>query len=264
MLSTREELKALRHDYTLKHLSSGSYGKVYVGENVQENVQVAIKVIEKRKLGHYINSLPAEIYFLSELKNEEGIIHLINHIECTDGYIIIMEYSSKFIDLYDYVFEHLPLSVSTVKKIILQIVEICIKLFKLNIYHGDLKLENIVIHTETLTVKFIDFGGAGYLNEAKEYNGTKYCLPPEYDEKKIYEVEPVHVWAIGLILSELLSERREEEDICEKDAVLLQNTDEKFKYVINECLNLDYVKRIKLSELKQIIENELVDCCEIA
>ncbi|GFR09975.1 protein kinase domain-containing protein [Trichonephila clavata] len=262
MLSTEIALKTLRQDYTLKKLHSGTHENVYAGENVQENGQVAIKVIKKRKLRH-INSLPSEIHFLRELRNEEGVIHLINHIECIDGYIIMMEYSSKSMDLHDYVLKHYPLPVSTVKKIILQIVEICIKLFKLNIYHGDLKLENIVIHTETLTVKFIDFGGAGYLYEAKDYNGTKYYLPPEYREKKIYDVEPAHVWAIGLILYEIVSQTRAEQNICEKDAVLRENIGEQFKSVINKCLNLDYANRIKLSELKQIIENELVDCCEI-
>ncbi|GFR17719.1 protein kinase domain-containing protein [Trichonephila clavata] len=264
MLSTEDALEALRQDYTLKHLETGMYGTVYAGENVQENEQVAIKVIGKEKVLPYIDSLPAEIHFLSELKNEEGVIQLIKHIECIDGYIIIMENCSKSLDLLRYLIKNQPIPISTVKKIILQIIEICLKLFKLNIYHGDLKLENIVIHTETLNVKFIDFGGAGYLDDPKDFSGTKYYLPPEYHEKKIYEVEPVHVWAIGLILKDLVTGLQEEEGIFEEGAVPYETIDKKVKSVVQKCLKSDYVNRIKLSKLKQMIENELVDCCEVA
>lgn len=263
MLSTSEALAKLRKDFTLKRLNSGAFGKVYAGENLEDNVQVAIKVMKKEKMKNFINSLPAEIYLLSELRNEEGVIHLFNYIECINGYIIIMEYCSKSMDLYDYLAIYHPLSVSIVKRIMLQIVDICIKLFKLNIYHGDLKLENIVINTETLIVKFIDFGGAGYVDEAQEFNGTKFYLPPEFHTQKIYEAEAAHVWAIGLILFELVSRTRAEDYIQEKDAVLRENIDEQYKSVINECLNLDHTKRIKLNDLKHIIENKLVDCCEI-
>ncbi|GFS94339.1 hypothetical protein NPIL_88711 [Nephila pilipes] len=264
MASIEEELANLRNNYTFEELRSAACCKIYAGERLEDNEQVAIKVIERTKDILFIDSLPAEICLLRQLKNEDGVIQIFNYIECIDGYIIITEYSSKSMDLCDYWTTYYPLTMSKVKKIMLQIVEICIRLQKLNIYHGDLKLENIIIDPETLIIKLIDFGLGGYISEISRSRtgGTFIYIPPEVYHSKIYYAEAAHVWAIGIILFEIVGKRRADDSILEKDTILYSRIGEQYKNVIAKCLKQNFRKRIKFKDLMLVIENEWVDSCE--
>ncbi|GFU25489.1 hypothetical protein NPIL_258981 [Nephila pilipes] len=222
-------------------IGSGSYGTVQCAKRLKDNALVSIKTVRKT------HKDPSEIYFLNKLKNVEEVISLFEYRVCRDGYILIMEYFKT--DLFDFWDKNFPLPKPTIKRILFQIVEICTTLFRLNVYHGDLKMENIVIRPETLKIKLIDFGSAGYINEKRKICGTKHYLPPEYHELRIYKPENALVWSIGIILLELVPGE------SAKDYTLSRRSAKMFCNVIDQCLTIDYVKRIKLNELKNAIKD---------
>ncbi|GFS78562.1 hypothetical protein NPIL_588401 [Nephila pilipes] len=222
-------------------IGRGSYGTVQCAKRLKDNVLVSIKTVRHQ------NKDPSEIYFLNKLKNVEGVISLYEYRVCLDGYILIMKYFKT--DLHDFWDKNLPLPKSTIKRVLFQIVEICTTLFGLNVYHGDLKMENIVIRPETLKIKLIDFGSAGYVNKKRKICGTKHYLPPEYHELRIYKPEKALVWSIGIILLELVTGESAE------NYILKSRSAKMFCNIIDQCLTIDYVKRIKLNELKNAIKD---------
>jgi len=78
------------------------------------------------------------------------------------------------------------------------------------IYHRDIKLENILIQKNEkgeVTVKIIDFGfGVWMAHDQREkiYCGTPSYMAPEILMKKPYHPGPADVWALGVLLFILL------------------------------------------------------------
>ena len=75
-----------------------------------------------------------------------------------------------------------------------------------NIYHRDIKLENLIIN-ENNTVKIIDFGFATITQKTKLLNffcGTPSYMPPEIVQKKDYFGESADIWSSGILLYTIL------------------------------------------------------------
>jgi serine/threonine protein kinase len=75
------------------------------------------------------------------------------------------------------------------------------------IAHLDLKLENIILNTNTNVIKIIDFGESVIFNKNKEYiykRGTLQYLPPEVIETDvIFLPYKVDIWCCGIIFYNL-------------------------------------------------------------
>ena len=78
------------------------------------------------------------------------------------------------------------------------------------IYHRDIKLENILLQKDEngeLKVKIIDFGFSIWMahdQREKIYCGTPSYMAPEILMKKPYHPGPADVWALGVLLYILL------------------------------------------------------------
>ena len=82
-------------------------------------------------------------------------------------------------------------------------VEICAQLGAGGIFHRDIKDENILINTQTLEVKLIDFGCATEADQNSTFkiaSGTPEFFPPEVFTKNEYKAEPSTSWALGTLL----------------------------------------------------------------
>jgi len=87
--------------------------------------------------------------------------------------------------------------------LLFQLVIICKELCDGGIFHRDIKDENILINTQTLEVKLIDFGCATEFKSDKVYSiasGTPEFFPPETFTKNQYRAEPATIWALGTLL----------------------------------------------------------------
>ncbi|EIW69650.1 hypothetical protein TREMEDRAFT_30731, partial [Tremella mesenterica DSM 1558] len=106
--------------------------------------------------------------------------------------------------------EHVRFTDDQAKNIFRQIVQAVAYLHMRGIYHRDLKDENIVID-RYLRVKLIDFGSAVLEDDFDNpiqysmYRGTAAYAPPEISRGMYYEAAKCDVWALGVILSILLT-----------------------------------------------------------
>lgn len=92
------------------------------------------------------------------------------------------------------------------RKIFLQIIQAVDYLHLKNVYHRDIKLENIIID-DKLNIKIIDFGFGTCNPKSKLLNffcGTPSYMPPEIVQKKDYLGSYADIWSIGILLFTLL------------------------------------------------------------
>ncbi len=77
-------------------------------------------------------------------------------------------------------------------------------LHSVNVYHRDIKLENLLVDNNVL--KIIDFGFAIKSKEKlKVYCGTPQCMLPELVLKKEYNGADADLWATGIVMYRLLT-----------------------------------------------------------
>ncbi|CAK78971.1 unnamed protein product (macronuclear) [Paramecium tetraurelia] len=145
-------------------LSQGSFGKVYFGRSLSQQIEVAIKV-EKNEVAH-LNSLQKEVTILKQL---EGIAQIPNVY--WNGYykgmdVIILNMLGKDLIYYFHKFKHF--SYQCVCNIAIQMIEILELIHKRNIIHRDLKPENILGSPDSSKIYLIDFGIAKDLEQNKK------------------------------------------------------------------------------------------------
>ena len=129
-------------------------------------------------------------------------------IDSPKNIYLVLEYI-KGISLSDYIktFPEIRIKEDKCKKIYYQIVK-AINYCKLNnIYHRDIKLENILLIDEKI-VKIIDFGFSIKCPK-KTYQkflcGTPTYMAPEIINKKYYIPEYSDIWSLGVLLYIMLT-----------------------------------------------------------
>ena len=189
---------------TLKFLNEGSYGKIYLVENIDTKEKYAMKTINIEGIDRY-----NKICILNEIK-----ILLINDSEyllkCYDLFIndnklcIITEYISGG-DLNNYINQN---KINTEQQLLEIFYKICVGINSLHsnqIIHRDIKPGNILI-TEYGDVRICDFGICKFLDYNKVTNtsiGTPYFMSPEQMGAQYYDYK-IDVWGIGCVLYYLL------------------------------------------------------------
>lgn len=93
------------------------------------------------------------------------IIELLDWQDQQDHYIMILERPSPCVDLFDF------MSLGTIserqaKKIMEQATMAGLMCCRRGVFHRDIKLENLLVNTDTLEVKLIDFGCGVLLQES--------------------------------------------------------------------------------------------------
>lgn len=206
----------LRDLYSLRAvLSDSDNGTVFSGRRRIDNAAVAIKRIMKSKVKrwHMIKekSVPMEIALLRKVNETRhaGVVTLLEWFECSDCFLLVMARPTPVLDLFDYVSEKKRLDESTSKQIFVQVVQAMIHCHNRSVLHRDIKLENILVKTDTLISTIIDFGCGTHLhsNLYKDFAGTPQYYPPEYYICKQYHGLPAAVWSVGVMLYAMLCGR---------------------------------------------------------
>ena len=187
-----------------KELGKGSFATVKLGIHKITNKKYAIKIYSKTNLYDIEkrNSVKNEISILKQL-NHENIMKLYEVIDTKKYIYLILEYING-ISLMEYL-KNKPqkrIEENKCKEIFYQIVKGINYCQMKNIYHRDIKLENILLIDEKI-VKIIDFGFSVKCSihcYQKFLCGTPNYMSPEIINKNKYIPKYSDLWSLGVLL----------------------------------------------------------------
>ena len=235
------------------NIGIGAYAEVKLGIHKKTLKKYAIKIYLKDSIDDEDkkNSIKNEIYILNQL-NHENIMKLYDIINTPKYFYLILEYING-ISLLDYInkSQNKRIEEHFCKKIFYQIIKAIDYCAKKNIFHRDIKLENILL-TKNDTIKLIDFGFAIKCNNKNEFQnffcGTLYYMPPEIINKKKYLPYYSDIWSLGVLLYTM---------IYGKFPFNANNNDDLFN-LINEG-KIEFPENINTSnEIKNLIKKIIV------
>lgn len=190
----------------LEMIGKGTFGHVYKCFDYKHKQLVAVKIIRRnvntRKQGEN------EVKILEMLNQQDPDLHnIVRLLQCFEfrGHLCVT-YELLSINLYQFLKKNnfKGISLNLIKRIASQILRALKYIHSSGLFHCDLKLENILLKTESKTsIKIIDFGSTiGACNPLFTYLQSRYYRAPEvilgagFDEK-------IDIWSLGCILVEL-------------------------------------------------------------
>ena len=160
ILSKNNNLPQIRNYQLIKKIGEGTYGKLYLAEDIKNSTLYALKIIDKTFLEILGKTEEAfiEQYMLIHLKNK-NIINLISCFQTKQKLIFVLEYlkNGNFQDYLKQIqSKNGILSYETSKFYLAELLNILLLFQQKNITHLDLKPSNILLD-ERLHIKLIDF-----------------------------------------------------------------------------------------------------------
>jgi len=192
-------------DFTrLRTLGTGTFGRVYLVRNKNNNKCYSLKVLKKLDV--------VRMKQVEHVKNEKQILMAIDCPFVVTIYKTYNDMSNLYI-LAEYViggelFSHLRkmgrFPVDIARFLIAQVVLALEYMHKKNIVYRDLKPENILL-TNNGYIKIVDFGFSKFITDRTwTLCGTPEYLAPEMIQSKGHG-KAVDWWALGVLLYEVLA-----------------------------------------------------------
>ncbi len=196
-------------DYFItKELGKGSYAVVKLAMHKKNRNKFAIKIYTKKTLldPQKRNTVKNETNLLKQIDNE-NVMKLYEVIDTPSNLYLVLEYINgiNLLEIlknekYHYIKEQ------RAKKLFLQVLNGISYCHKKNIFHRDIKLENILVLKDD-TIKIIDFGFAVKCNREvyqKLFCGTPSYMPPEILKKEKYIACYSDIWSLGVLFYTML------------------------------------------------------------
>ena len=201
--------KNIKNKYKIykENIGEGAFSSVKYGINIKTNQNVAIKIINKKKLeNNDLESVMNELYILKICKYSY-IIKLYDIYETNNHIYIVMEQceNSKIIHFSTKNYE---IRENITKKIVYKLLLSINYIHSLGIIHRDIKIGNILYFEKSkVDIRLIDFGLSKILGpneKATECCGTLVFAAPELLAEIPYS-KSVDIWSIGIVTFFLLS-----------------------------------------------------------
>ncbi|CAL1540940.1 unnamed protein product [Lymnaea stagnalis] len=241
------------------HLGAGGFGTVYSGVRKRDDLQVAIKVINKKKVSSWYDQangmqIPLELHLLHRVQHVSGVIKLLDSFETTDSFVIVMERPENVQDLFDYITERGPLHEVEARVFFMQIVQMVQQIEKLGVLHRDIKDENILVDLKTNQLRLIDFGSGTILRDSDydDFDGTRVYSPPEWISNRLYNGRRATVWSLGILLFDLVNGDipfEQDEQIKAAQLHYKAPLTPACKDLIQKCLSIDPQQRPSLEQI---------------
>nr|AMY26492.1 testis-specific serine/threonine kinase [Atrina pectinata] len=184
-------------------LGSGSYSKVKFAYCFElDRDHVAVKIIDRHKAPKDFQQrfLPREIEIWPRLRHPH-IVRLLEIFEDSRRVYMILEFGENG-DVLRYIQRTGAIKESVARNWTRQVCDAVRYLHEQNIFHRDLKLENLLLDSNH-NIKICDFG---FVKEdstrelSKTYCGSKSYAAPEILKGEPYDPRKADIWAIGVIL----------------------------------------------------------------
>ena len=262
----------------IKLLGEGSFGKVYLSEELKTNNKVVIKSIDIRSMSEIQKNLIINEIKIMKKLNHFNVIKYIDFIYDKKNYFyfIIMEYANKG-DLSNIIFEKKnSKKIFNEKEILSIFIQIIhgLKYIHFNkIIHRDLKSQNIFLlknKNNNLIIKLGDFGISkilnNTLNNASTIIGTPFYFSPEIINGEKYDYKS-DLWSLGIILYQMMTLRLpfDSNNFATLSMKIIKGEYNKningyskeLKEICFGLLNIDKKKRLSLEEIlnKKIIQD---------
>ena len=211
-INNRNKDNKISHYEIGKVIGKGAYATVKICKNKITQEKFAMKIYEKKILNDNIKKkcILREIEILKKL-NHPNIVKLYDTI-ISDKNILLIQELVNGISLRDFYNKEIrnQKNISEKKYKILtlifkQIFSAFDYIHKKNIFHRDIKLENILL-TKNYEIKIIDFGFGLYNPRnylQKFFCGTPNYMAPEIIMKKEYDGQKADMWSLGILLYKL-------------------------------------------------------------
>ncbi|XP_046399732.1 serine/threonine-protein kinase pim-1-like [Ischnura elegans] len=241
-----------------KLLEKGSFGTIYWGMRVRDELPVAVKHIPKVKINNWVmhegERVPMEVCALHKASKIPGCIKILDHFVFDDCCVIIMEKPDPVVDLFDYIDEQRILNETLAREFFIQILETSLQLYDAGIIHRDIKDENILVDLKSHTLKVIDFRTATFLKDDLyyEFSGTRICAPPEWIQLGCYHGKRAAVWSLGVLLYVMLCGEwpfKKDEEIVSADLDLCPRLTNECRDLLKKCLSVQPAERPTIEDI---------------